>query len=456
MSGKYVQDMTEGNVVSLLVKFSIPMLIGNVFQQFYNMVDSIVVGRFVSANALGSVGVTGSLNFLMFSLCLGMSVGVGILISQYFGAKNDDHVKKTIANAIYIIAFTGIIMSIIGVVFARPVLQLLNTPKELLDDAVLYMQIVCGGTIAVAAYNGVSAILRALGDSKTPLIFLIVASIINVVLDLVFVIIFDLGVMGVGIATIISQGISAIGCILFAIRKNPYFKIEAEHRQVDWEIIRKCSIIGIPVAAQNAMIALSCVILQGVVNGFGPVVVAAFTATNRIEQLVQQPFNSLAAALSTFAGQNMGAGKLERVKQGFNKSVIIVIAFSLITLIAAQFGARYIMELFVKGEEEVIVLGAKAMKITSCFYFALGMIYVVRGLLNGAGDAMYSMLNGVMEVAGRVGFSKVLVMIPAIGLWGIWYTTGLTWFITGLASYIRYRQGKWINKSLVKNKEMIS
>jgi len=451
MSASYIHDMTEGNEVSLLIKFSLPMLIGNVFQQFYNMVDSIVVGKYVGANALAAVGATASLSFLFFSVCLGLSVGVGIIISQYFGAKKEEDVKTAIANAIYVIAVVGIIMSILACVFARSILQVMQTPPEILDDAASFLRIVSGGMIAVAAYNAIASILRALGDSKTPLIFLVVACAINVVLDLIFVVKFGFGVAGAAYATVISQGIGALGCVGFAFLKNPYFKLKAEHWKVSWPIITKCIRIGIPVAAQNAMIAVSLVALQSVVNGFGEVAVAAFTATSRVEQLIQQPFNSLGAAMSTFAGQNMGANKLERVERGYRKSILIVAIFSLIALLAAQFGGRAIMEVFVK-DEAVIILGAKAIKITSCMYFFLGMIYITRGLLNGTGDAFYAMINGAVEVVGRIGFSSVLAMIPLFGIWSVWITTGLTWFITAVASVIRYKQGKWKNKSLIIHK----
>lgn len=451
MSAQYISDMTKGSEIRHLIVFSFPMLIGNVFQQFYNMVDSAIVGNYVGENSLAAVGATGSLVFLFFSLCNGMSLGVGILISQYFGAKDEKNVKSTIINAVYLIGITGIIMSILGVLFTEPVLILMKTPEKIIEESIIYMKIVCGGTIVVAAYNAISAMLRALGDSKTPLIFLIVASVINVGLDFLFVLAFDLGVMGVACATVISQAISAIGSILFAIFKNPYFKIEKKYRKVNSKIIKKCIKIGVPVAAQNSLIALSCVVLQRVVNQFGEIVVAAFTATNRIEQLVQQPYNSLGAAVSTFTGQNIGSRNLERVKKGYYKSILLVALFSIIMLLAAQFGGRLIMQLFVK-KEEVISLGAKALRITSYFYFALGMIYITRGLLNGAGDAIYSMINGIMEIIGRVGFSSTLVKISAIGVWGIWYTTGLTWLITGAASIIRYCQGKWKTKNLVKEK----
>ncbi len=449
MAGKYVQDMTKGRELSLLVKFSVPMLIGNIFQQFYNMVDSIIVGNYVGSNALAAVGATGSINFLFFSLCMGMSVGIGILISQYFGAGDDEYVKRTIANTIYVTAVTAIGMSIIAVIFARPILILLRTPPSILEDAVIYMQITCAGIIAIGAYNAVSAVLRALGDSKTPLIFLIVASFINVGLDLLFVIRFGLGVRGVAYATIIAQIIAAAGSIIFAKIKIPYFTFEAEYFRYDVDIVKKCIVLGVPIASQSALIAVSCIILQMVVNGFGESVVAAFTATNRIEQLVQQPFNSIGAAISTFTGQNIGANKLDRVKKGYHKSIILVAGFSLIMLVFAWAFGYYIMRLFV-DDQAVIELGVKALRITSTMYFPLGVIYITRGLLNGAGDAFYAMINGFVELAGRILFPICLVTIPLIGVWGIWFSTGFTWVITAIASIIRYRQGKWKYKSVVQ------
>jgi putative MATE family efflux protein len=425
------------------------MLAGNVFQQFYNLIDSIVVGKYVGANALAAVGACGSLCFLFFSVCLGLSVGIGILISQYFGAKEEEQVKRAIANSTYVIGISGIIMSILGVVLARQVLQLLNTPPEILNDSVAFLRIASGGMIAVAAYNAIAAMLRALGDSRTPLIFLIVSCAINVILDLILVLKFGFGVPGTAFATVISQACAATGCIVFAVLKNPYFKLKKQHWKVNKAMITKCIKIGVPVAIQNSAIAVSLVALQSVVNGFGETAVAAFTATSRVEQLIQQPFNSLGAAMSTFSGQNMGADKLDRVKNGYHKSILIVAGFSLLALLAAQLGGRAIMEVFV-NDEAVISLGASAIRITSCAYFPLGMIYITRGLLNGTGDAFYAMINGFVEVAGRVGFSGGLSIIPFLGVWSVWTTSGLTWTITAIASVIRYKQGKWKKKSLVK------
>ena len=452
MSESKTYNMTEGNEFSLLMKFALPMLIGNIFQQLYNIINSIIVGKFVGADALAAVGTSGSLHFLFFSLCICLSTGVGILISQYFGAKQEKEIKKAIANSIYLTVTAGFLMSSLSIIFARKILILMNTSDLILDDAVSYMQIVCGGIIAVAMYNAVSAILRSLGDSKTPLIFLIIASLVNIVLDLLFVCVFHMGVQGAGIATIMSQALSAISCIIYAVCTNPYFRIHISDMKIEKHIIWKSIKIGVPVAAQSAFVAISCVILQGVVNTFGEHVMAAFTATNRIEQLVQQPFNSLGAAVSTFAGQNIGARKIDRVRKGYHKSVIVVLVFSLCMFLIMQVSSSFIMRSFV-NDADVIAFGSKALRITSCFYFPLGMIYVTRGMLNGVGDAAYAMMVGMVEVFGRVAFSALLVSVAFIGVWGIWLTSGLTWFITGVFSFIRYKQGKWKSMSLI-HKEM--
>ena len=447
MEKKSVYSMTEGNPAKLILSFTIPMLIGNLFQQLYNMVDSIIVGRFVGANALAAVGSTGSINFLFFSLSFGISAGIGVIVSQFFGAEKPVMVQKAIANGLYLLAVVSFLVSVVGILLARPILAGLRTPEVILNDAVIYMRVTCAGILAVAAYNGVSAILRALGDSKTPLYFMIFSCFINIGLDLLFVIKFNWSVFGVALATVIAQLCAAIGAFCYAFIKIELFRITKENQRLNFDIIGKCFQLGIPLAAQNSMIALSCIFLQRVVNGFGESVVAANTALGRIEQLVQQPYSSLGAALTAFTGQNMGAGKVDRVKRGYRVGFFSVLIFSLIMLIPGQFFGEQIVSIFVK-DAEVIRIGARGLAITSWFYFSLGMIYVARSVLNGAGDAVYAMINGLMEVTGRVGFAVPLTKIPFIGVWGIFLTTGLTWLLTAVVSMARYYKGGWKYKSV--------
>lgn len=442
MEKQAVFSMTEGSPVKLLLKFTIPMLIGNLFQQFYNMVDSIVVGRFVGSNALAAVGATGSLNFLFFAMSFGIAAGVGVVVSQYFGADRMDMVEKSIINGMYLLAAVSVVMGIVGIAAARWVLVMLDTPAVILDDAVIYMRVSCAGILAIAAYNGVASVLRALGDSKTPLYFMVLACFINIGLDLLFVIVFGWSVFGVALATVIAQLAAAVGAFAYALCRISCFRIKKENRPVRQDIMTRCFTLGLPIALQNALIAFSCIFLQRVVNGFGENVVAANTALGRIEQLVQQPYSSLGAALTTYTGQNIGAGRIDRVKQGYKAGLWSVVIFSLVMLIPCQLLGESIVGIFVT-DPGVIAIGAKGLSITSLFYFFLGMIYVARSVLNGAGDAAFAMINGLMEVAGRVGFAIPLTKIPFIGLWGIFFTTGFTWALTGLVSMARYHKGKW-------------
>lgn len=445
MNKRYVTDMTQGNELALLIKFTIPMLFGNLFQQFYNMADTVIVGHYGGKYGMPAIGAVGSVNFLFFSLCMGMGAGVGIMIAQHFGAGKDDYVKKIVGNSIYITLVAGLLMSIVSVTFARPILTLMKTPEACMPDALTYMRIVGGATFLVAGYNMISSILRAMGDSKTPLIFLITACLINIVLDLIAVKGLGMGVLGAGLATIISQTIAMIGSIVVGVKNNPYLQIEKRHREVDMDIVRNATRLGIPLALQNALIAFSCVALQSVVNSFKEDVMTAYTATGRIEQLVQQPFGSLGTAVSTFAGQNTGAKKLDRVKSGCIKSVILVALFSLLMVVVMFTQGENIIRFFTPNEVAVGI-GAQGLKITSMFYFFLGLIYVFRGTLNGVGDAGFALINGILEVVGRLGFAAILVSISGIGMWGCWYTNGLTWAITGIGCVLRYMKGRWRKK----------
>lgn len=447
---KYVKDMTVGTPYKLLLAFAIPLLIGNVFQQLYNMVDSVIVGRFVSVNALGAIGTTASLQFFFFSLVGGLSVGIGIIVSQYFGANDEKNVKDTIGNATIIIIACSAIMAIAGYFAARPILILLQTDAVILEDAVAYLKVTSIGIICMGLYNGVSGILRALGDSKTPLIFLIFASILNVILDLIFVLVFNWGVMGAGVATAFSQFVSAITCIIYAYKSNSYFRIKRENFKINNMIIRKSMRLGIPVALQNALIAFSLIVLQAIVNSYGADFTTAFTVVSRIETLIQQPFMSMGAAVSTYTGQNLGAGKIDRVKKGFNTATTITTIFAISIMLLFWIFTPQIVSIFGK-DPTVMKQAVDGLRITSCFYIFLGMIYTTRNVLNGAGDAIFSLFTGIVECIGRVGFAYPLTLIPFMGSYGVFYATGITWLLNGLFSLIRYKKGKWKNINIVKN-----
>ncbi len=435
-------DMTEGNPTRLMLSFMVPMFIGNIFQQLYNMVDSMIVGQFVGADALAAIGATGYLNWMFFALCSGLASGAGIIISHFFGSRDESGVKRTIANTVYLMVITGIIMSILGILLSRPILGLLQTPENIIDDSTTYMRIICSGILFVSLYNGTCSIMRGLGDSRSPLYFLIAASIMNGVLDLLFVVKLGMGVAGAGYATIISQLFSAVSSMLYAYFRNDYFRLNKEEKRYDKIIMEKCIRLGVPLAAQSSLIALSLVFLQSIVNSFGSTVVAAFTATGRIESLVQMPNQSLGTAMSTYTGQNFGAGKQERAKKGVRSGIIIILVFAAVMIPIVQFFGESIMRWFV-NDPEVIAMGATGLRITSAFFIPLGLINVYRGFLNGVGDARFSLINGITEMVSRVAYPKPLTMIPAIGVWGIWLGTGITWTTVAIVCWHRFQFGAW-------------
>ncbi|MCD7725385.1 MAG: MATE family efflux transporter [Clostridiales bacterium] len=444
----HITDMTQGSSLKLILRFTLPLLIGNIFQQLYNMVDSVIVGNYVGANALAAVGSCGSVNFLFFSLSSGLAIGIGIMIAQYFGAGMEKEIRRTIMNGAYLLIAASLIVTVISCVFAPQILRLLSTPDEILGDAVIYLRTISAGILFVAFYNGIAAVLRALGDSQSPLYFLILSSIVNVVLDLVFVLQLGWGVFGVGFATLIAQIISAVACLIYACLRVSYFRITREECMLDMDVVGRAFRLGIPVAIQNSMIAVSCIALQGVVNHFGATVMAAYTIIGRIEQIVQQPYASLGTALTNFTGQNIGAGLGGRVKKGYWQCVWMVLIFSIVLIPVAYLFGEQIIGFFVK-EPEVIAIGVKALKINSLCYFALGMIYVPRALLNGCGDTAFAVINGFTEVACRIAYSQILTRIPLLGYWGIWITTAATWTTTAVVCVVRYASGVWKGKKLL-------
>lgn len=429
--------MTVGSPTRLLVIFALPMLVGNLFQQGYNLADSIIVGKYISSSALAAVGSTGSVTFLFFSVCNGISSGAGIVTSQFFGAGDEKKVKRAIANSAYIMFSASLVMGLLAFNAAPFVLRLTDTPPDIIADATLYMRISCIGVPLIGVYNYASSMLRALGDSRTPLYFLIFSCFLNIGMDLLCVCVFDLGVLGAALATILAQLTAGAGCLFYALKTNPYFQLSREDFRPDQAVIWQAVRLGLPLAMQWAMIAVSTTALQRFVNSFGTAAVAAFTATSRLEQIVHQPYGSLGAALATYSGQNYGAGKLERVKAGLKHGMALSAAFSLLMLIVNRVFGEQIISVFV-DEREVIEIGARALYLTSPFYIFLATIYMTRGILNGVGDALFAFINGFVEMVTRIVLPMLIVLIPTVGMWGIWWTAGLAWLISAVFCVLRY------------------
>lgn len=383
-----ITDMTQGSPTRHILMFALPTLIGNVFQQIYNLADSMIVGNVLGSEAFAAVGATSSITFLFFALCNGIGSGGGVVVSQYYGAHDDSNVRKCIVNTGLIMLITPVLFGLTGFFLSPLLLKLLATPDNIMTDAVLYTRFMCVGLLFVSLYNYLSSMLKALGDSKSPLYFLIVSTIINVVMDILFVCVIPMGVMGAALATVIAQFISVILCGIYAYKKNPYFKITREDIAISFKMVFKVVRLGVPMSLQFGLIAVSSMALQFVVNGFCTTAITAFTATNRIEQFIHQPYMTLAASLATFSGQNYGA---------------------------------------------------KGLKITSLFYLSLGLIYVVRGVLTGLGDAFFALFNGIIEVIGRFTIPFLITSYLGYGEAGIWLASGFVWLLSSVTAWIRYK-----------------
>lgn len=396
------KDLTTGSPLKLILAFSIPTLFGNLFQQFYNMVDSIIVGQYIGKNALAAVGSTGCLNFLVIGFVIGICSGFNILVSQTFGAGDEKNMRCYIANGGYLCVFFTIVLTALTMLFTKPLLRAMNTPEEILEDAYSYIVVIFAGIAAIMVYNYLSCILRALGDSKTPLYFLILASIVNVILDLLFILYFHTGVKGAGYATVIAQGLSGILCLLYIWRRYPILRFQKGELSFDLRKCLKLIYIGVPMALQFSITAIGSVILQIAVNKLGATSVAAVTAANRLQIMFTQPMETLGITMATFCGQNLGAGKKERIQQGVKTSTIITVIYSLLLCAVMLIFAPRLSLLFVNAKETaVLAQSALFLRINSLFYVTLGILFIYRNSLQGMGYSISPMFAGLLELIGR-------------------------------------------------------
>ena len=402
MKNNMTNDMTKGNPVKLILLFSIPLLIGNIFQQFYNMVDTIIVGRFVGVDALAAVGVTGSMVFLVNGFATGLTSGFAVLVSQKFGAKDENGLRKSVASAVILTVISVIVVTLVSLIGARPLLKLMNTPENIMVDAHTYIKIIYGGVVATVAYNLIASILRALGDSKTPLYFLIVASILNVILDLVFIINFKMGVAGAAYATIISQGVSAILCLVYTYKKFIVLRLKKEDFNVKRKYYYKHLKIGIPMALQFSITAIGIMTVQGALNVFGSIVIASYTAASKALQLVMQPAITFGVTMATYCGQNLGAKEYGRIKQGVKECTKISIITSIIAGAVLIFLGKYFVMMFISNpNDEILRYAQQVLDISAIFFIPLGLIFIYRNALQGIGDSFVPMMAGAYELIAR-------------------------------------------------------
>lgn len=432
------KDMTTGNPVKLILFFSIPLLIGNVFQQFYSMVDTIIVGRYVEVQALAAVGVTGSLSFLILGFTFGLTGGFSVIIAQRFGANDEDGLRKSVATSTILSIISTIIITLASMLSAKPVLSLMNTPDDIINDATIYIIIIYAGTCATVFYNMIAGILRSLGDSKTPLYFLILSSILNIILDLFFILNFNMGVRGAAYATVIAQGISDILCLIYALKKYPILRLKKEDWIWDKNFALKHLNVGIPMALQFSITATGVMVLQTALNAFGSTVIAAYTAASKVEQIVTQPGISFGTTMATYCGQNLGAGKYDRIKEGVKKGSIITIMVSIIAAVVLFVFGKSLSTLFISSDQiEALNYSKQYLNTVAAFLPILGMLFIYRNSLQGIGDAFIPMMAGVAELVARV---IVAFTLPAfIGYIGICLASPFAWIGATIPMAIKYR-----------------
>ena len=435
-------DMTTGNPVKLILLFSIPLLIGNIFQQFYSMVDTIIVGRFVGVEALAAVGTTSSMVFLVNGFVMGLTSGFAVLISQKYGAKDEAGVKKAVASSITLSIIATIIVTFISVISAKPLLALMNTPSNIMKDASTYIIILYAGNIAIIFYNMMAAILRALGDSKTPLYFLIVSSVLNIILDLVLIINFKMGVAGAAYATVISQGVSALLCVIYTYKKYKILRLKKEDFKVKKKYYRKHLKVGIPMALQFSITAIGIMTVQSAINIFGSTVIASYAAASKVLQLVMQPATTLGVTMATYCGQNIGAKRYDRIKLGVKKCVQISIITSLISAMVLIFLGKYFVMIFVSNPDaEILSYAQQVLNISAIFFIPLGLIFVYRNALQGIGDSFIPMMAGVYELVAR---AIVAFTLPKVlEFMGICLADPVAWFAAVIPlAYTYYKREK--------------
>lgn len=432
------KDMTTGNPLKLILFFSIPLLIGNVFQQFYSMVDTIIVGRYVGVQALAAVGVTGSLSFLILGFTFGLTGGFSVIIAQRFGADDEDGLRKSVATSTILSIISTIIITLASMLSAKPVLSLMNTPDDIINDATIYIIIIYAGTCATVFYNMIAGILRSLGDSKTPLYFLILSSILNIILDLFFILNFNMGVRGAAYATVIAQGISGILCLIYALKKYPILRLKKEDWIWDKNFALKHLNVGIPMALQFSITATGVMVLQTALNAFGSTVIAAYTAASKVEQIVTQPGISFGTTMATYCGQNLGAGKYDRIKEGVKKGSIITIMVSIIAAVVLFVFGKSLSTLFISSDQiEALNYSKQYLNTVAAFLPILGMLFIYRNSLQGIGDAFIPMMAGVAELVARV---IVAFTLPAfIGYIGICLASPFAWIGATIPMAIKYR-----------------
>ena len=440
MSRTMTRDLTNGNPMKLVVSFAAPLLFGVLFQQLYSFVDTAIVGRYLGASKLAAVGATGSVNFLIIGLCLGFCSGFSIPIAQDFGAKDEPALRRHVWHAVVLSAAFSIVLGLAATLLCKPLLRLMNTPEEILDASASYISIIFAAIPCCVLYNMASGILRALGDSKTPVFFLILASLVNIVLDLLLIIVVKMDVAGAAVATAVSQLVLGIGCVIVMQRRFPILRLQPEDKRLSLSTAGKMLGVGLPMGLQFSITAIGSVMVQTSVNGLGVNAVAAVSAASKLSALFACVFDALASTMATFAGQNMGARKLNRVNEGLRDASILGTIYSVLAFLVVLFFARPLLGLFIDSQAEAAVtdMGARFLTINAAFYVPLLFVNIVRLSIQGMGYTRVAMLAGLSEMIARTAVAVLLV--PVVGFTGACFANPAAWVLADLFLFPCYRR----------------
>ncbi len=433
-----MKELTKGNPTKLLLLFSLPILLGNILQQFYNLGDTIIVGRTLGISELAAVGSTTAIVSLLFSMINGFCIGFSILTANAFGAKDENRIKETIAKSIVLMFLITITMTVLGLIFIRPLLTVLHTPADIMEDSIAYIQVIFLGLIVTAAYNLISNMLRALGDSVFPLIALAISSTLNLGLDLFCIKRLGLGIRGASIATVIAQLISVIVCLVYVIRKIPYMHIRPEHFKWNGKTVTDLLTSGAGMALMYSIVDIGSIILQSGINSLGTEIIAAHTAARKIFSFSILPISTLAASLVTFTSQNTGAGKPERVRAGIKSATILGFVWSLVAFFLLYFGGAALVRMITDSDTFVIGTAVKYLRINVPFYAFLCILCFFRSTLQGLGQKIIPVIASIIELSGKA--IIVFVLVPRMGYLAVCICEPILWILSGiLVSVPMYR-----------------
>lgn len=441
-------DLTEGKVWKVIVRFALPLLIGNLLQQFYNITDSIIVGQFLGKEALAAVSASFFIYYFIISFVIGVGSGTTVVISQLFGAKQYQKVQLAFSSFFIFMLVGGVILSIAGIIFAEPVFRLTNTPEEVIPQAVAYFRIYIGGTFLFVTFNSVISILRGVGESVRPMLFILITTVLNIALDLLFILVFKWGIEGAARATVISQGIGMCIALTYVNNTHPLLSIKKQDMLFDWKLFKESLKIGLPTSVQQCAIALGLIALLGIVNSFGTNTLTAYGAAGKIDTIITQAILTLSGALAAFCGQNIGAGKLDRVKKGVRFTMYTNIFLGLLTFAAVYLFGDEMMRVFTK-DADVVAIGKEYLLIIGGFFIVHGALNVYNGALRGAGDTLFPMITSLVCL-WLIRIPLAYYLSSWLGRSGIWWAIGISIAIGLIVTFVYYKTGIWKRRCIIK------